>query len=199
LHHPEELVGGANVGRILVLETDERVTGQGHHLPENEEEPHHVRRAEQAEHRRQKDEEIRIISGHPIIRVMVHVGDGIKRSRHRNQRRQQQKQRGQSIHMEAQGEANRRHLEKFLGAGGSAPSQHCRDGEKDQRRAGGGRQKGEPAGQCPVAGGQPRQRRSGDADKNGDEHGFFGSHHICIASFSRLPISSWGYVCCSSW
>ena len=109
LHHDQILVGGADVGRVLVLEADQRIARQRHHLPEDEEEPHHVGRAEQAVHRRQEEQEIGIVARHAVVLVVPHIGDGVKRRGHRDQRRQQQEHRRQAVHINAQREANLRH------------------------------------------------------------------------------------------
>ena len=73
LHHDEELVGGAYIFALPVFETDERIAGQRHHLPEEEEEPHHVGSAQQAVHCRQKQQEIGVVARHAVLLVQPHV------------------------------------------------------------------------------------------------------------------------------
>ena len=66
LHHHKEFVGGAYIFALLVFETDERVAGQRHHLPEEKEEPHYVGSAQQTVHCREKEQEIGIVAPHAV-------------------------------------------------------------------------------------------------------------------------------------
>jgi hypothetical protein len=101
LHHNKKLIRRPDVLRFPVLKTDERIARQGHHLPENEEEPHHVRGAQQTVHRGEERQEMGIVSCHAVVRIVSHVDDGVERSRNRNNRCQQQEHRCQAIHMNA--------------------------------------------------------------------------------------------------
>ncbi len=104
-HHQEKLSSGANTLCPAMLVADQGVTRQRHHLPEDEEEPHHVSGAEQAIHRGQENQEIRVVPGHAVLVVAAHIKDGIERGWRSDQHRQKKEDGSQTVDVNAQGKA----------------------------------------------------------------------------------------------
>ena len=137
LHHDHVLAGGTTILGPVPFEPDQGVARQGHHLPENEEEPHHVRRAHQAVHGGEENQQMRIIPSRAFLGVVVEIPDRIQRGRHRHQRGQPQKHRAQPIHMQSQSKPEPFHWE-VGGAVTRTEHREAQNGERDQGGGGGG-------------------------------------------------------------
>ncbi len=172
---------------LAELVADQEVRGERHQLPEEAEEEHQVRRGHDAVHAGDEQQEVGIVAGDAVIRVMLHVADRVERGGDRDRRDQQDEDGAQAVHVEPQRRAvlrqRRQRHRRFRPAKKRDRRGQQREGARSRRE-----EKRDPAGQRLVPRKEQRHRRADDAQAHRVGYGLCGCQvHVHSASVRRLP------------
>ncbi len=88
LHHRQITPGRTHALRLLVLVAHEQERRDRHQLPEGAEEHHHVRGRHDPIHPCHEQQEARVVAAHAVLRVVLHVANGVQRCQNGNERDQ---------------------------------------------------------------------------------------------------------------